>query len=345
MGTHGLKPHGIRPVAAECGDVCGTRVSPAGVAEANQRPQQVGMAKSSSWPHKDSPEAKLLKAAHNGSINDVKRLLYWNRNINVNVIDSIERKTPLIWAAMMGHIDIVRMLLAKGADVNVRDKDGSTALIWASNNGDANTVQALLNAGADVHIKDKGGNTALIWAGYNGNPKTIEALLAAGADVNATDAEGKTALQYIRIKNQVLAAEIENNQREFITTIQRAQPDINTIRTLLSQNPYLAHARDTDRVTALMMAVRIGHVKLVELLLEARADVHAKDKTGLNALMMALSIGHVDLVKLLLKAGADVNATDNGGKNAFQFNHADNENEEINTLLETYRRAGEGTTD
>ena len=179
------------------GDVCGmgrgTRVSPAEGVEANQRPKKVRMAKSSSWLHNDSPEAKLLKAAHNGSINDVERLLYWNRNINVDVTDE-HGTTPLLWASKNGHTLIVRMLLDKRANVHIKDESGNTALKIAARQGYTDIVLMLLTYRADVHATDKYGSTALIWAAQYGHTETVKALLEWGANVHATDKYGSTAL-------------------------------------------------------------------------------------------------------------------------------------------------------
>ena len=65
-------------------------------------------------------------------------------------------------AAGYGHLDVCRLLLDKGADVNLRARRVShTALMLASLNGDLSVVQLLVNAGADTHFRDKDGETAL----------------------------------------------------------------------------------------------------------------------------------------------------------------------------------------
>jgi hypothetical protein len=57
--------------------------------------------------------------------------------------------------------ELVKQLLAKGANINATDEEGRTALIWAAIAGDVPTVKVLLDHGADLTIKDKGGKTAL----------------------------------------------------------------------------------------------------------------------------------------------------------------------------------------
>ncbi len=69
--------------------------------------------------------------------------------------------TALTWAASEGHADIVRRLLAAGADVDAKTNNGATALMWAASEGHAAMVRQLLAAGADVDAKDNYGTTAL----------------------------------------------------------------------------------------------------------------------------------------------------------------------------------------
>jgi ankyrin repeat protein len=62
----------------------------------------------------------------------------------------------------------VQVLLAAGADVEVKDNNGRTSVMYASRNGRKEVVQVLLAAGADVEVKDNDGWTALMWASLRG---------------------------------------------------------------------------------------------------------------------------------------------------------------------------------
>jgi len=100
----------------------------------------------------------------------------------------------------------VEALLAKGADVNAKDKDGMTALVFAAKFGCTEILKTLLSKGADVNAKDKDGVTALLYAAMLGRKysskredysEIAKILLDNGADVNATTIEDEwTALMY-----------------------------------------------------------------------------------------------------------------------------------------------------
>ncbi len=74
-------------------------------------------------------------------------------------------EVPLIIASSTGQTDMIRFLLARGADITAENATGTTALIAAVRYAhQSDVVQMLLDAGADVNHKDKSGNTALHYA-------------------------------------------------------------------------------------------------------------------------------------------------------------------------------------
>lgn len=62
--------------------------------------------------------------------------------------------TALLWAADMGHLQVLELLLHSGADMTLVDDNGLTALLWAADRGHADCVKALLDAGIDVNAAD-----------------------------------------------------------------------------------------------------------------------------------------------------------------------------------------------
>ena len=77
--------------------------------------------------------------------------------------------TPLMEAASVGHVDIVKLLLAHGADVNAQSSSGNTPLMYACAGGHEAVVKALLEGGSNVEDHNENGHTPLMEAASAGH--------------------------------------------------------------------------------------------------------------------------------------------------------------------------------
>jgi len=226
-------------------------------------------------------------------------------------------------AAMRGDRDAVRAALARKADVNASQVDGTTALHWAVERDDVDLAEMLLTAGARVNARTREGVMPLQLAAINGSARMLGRLIKSGADPNAPLTPARdTAL--------MLAARTGK---------------ADAIRLLLEANAD-ANARETwGGTTALMWAVAEGHTDAAKLLIDAGADVNARSyyvaaangrgfegrtpsasrteekveefaSGWLTPLMFAARDGSLALTRMLVAAGADVNAVAGDGKTA-----------------------------
>jgi uncharacterized protein len=103
--------------------------------------------------------------------------------------------TPLHLAAFFGHTGIAEALLAAGADIHARAKNGNgnQPLQAAAAGNHHEIVSLLLIAGADVNAVAAEGFTALHSAAQNGNAAIVRALLDAGAEPALATGDGRTA--------------------------------------------------------------------------------------------------------------------------------------------------------
>ncbi len=132
-----------------------------------------------------------MNAASQRNYKIVKLLL--KKGAGIDMKDQAGR-TTLIVAASSGCYAVVRLLLKKGADVNAADQNGDTALIVAAGGDNKlEIVGLLLEYGANVDATTKGGRTALMVASSACCYEIAELLLEQGATVNAEAKNGETA--------------------------------------------------------------------------------------------------------------------------------------------------------
>lgn len=135
----------------------------------------------------------------------VKTIIEQGFDINTDIIyghDTLplesenRHTTALMYASQWGFIDIVKILIDKGADINIRGLYGNTALTFATQSGFVEIVKILIDNGAELNIKDDGGYTALMYASMDGYIDIAIILIEKGADINIKDGFGNTALKF-----------------------------------------------------------------------------------------------------------------------------------------------------
>ncbi|HEU4686994.1 MAG TPA: ankyrin repeat domain-containing protein [Vicinamibacterales bacterium] len=132
----------------------------------------------------------LFAAIRSGSVPEVERLLTGGASTDGVDADG----TPALMAAtLFGGADLVKLLLDRGADPNRPGVGGTTALMWAVPN--LEKVRLLVARGANVNAQSDTGRTPLlVAAGYPGTVDVLQLMLRSGADLRAQDKGGTTAL-------------------------------------------------------------------------------------------------------------------------------------------------------
>jgi ankyrin repeat protein len=216
-------------------------------------------------------------------------------------------------------LEMIRILIAHGADLEARDQAGGrTALMLAAEEAREDVIRVLLDAGAKVDARDdRDGRTALHWAAHEGRAGAAGLLLAAGADILAEDADGRTPEDLARRgRHEELARELHPRAgdrprpgRSIAKCLREAVEagDAEAIRKLLTSGADV-NTRLTGGKTPLLFAVEQGYVHTAEMLLAAGADPNVRDADDLTPLMAAIEANRTEVLRRLLAAGADPNA-------------------------------------
>ncbi|KAF9766663.1 hypothetical protein IL306_000896, partial [Fusarium sp. DS 682] len=215
---------------------------------------------------------ELVRFVGNGNIEVVKMLLEKGADAGAATKDG---RTLLLLALRNGHVEIAKMLLEKRADATAADEDGLTPLHIASKHGHLEIAKMLLEKGADATAADKYGSTPLYEASQNGHVEIAKMLLKKGADATAADKYGWTPLYEASRKGHVEIAK------------------------MLLEKGADATAADRDGRTPLHEASKHGHLGIAKMLLEKGADSRATDEDGLMSLHEASKHGHLEIVKIL----------------------------------------------
>ncbi len=289
---------------------------------------------------------RFYSAIRDNNLTELKALLSQKASDEKASADTPDNHgiTPLMYAAEIGSVDAMRLLLDGGADVNAQNAFGSTALMWAAS--DAAKVRLLLDRGAQVNTAAKSGRTALIIAAFtNPSAEVVRLLLAKGAKVDVMDRRRVTPLN----------AATFGNDTETVRLLLEAGADIDTPDTFIGLTPLMNAAgnRNVEAVklllakgakvnavskteglpkiqtgtvefggwTPLLMASAFGPPEAVKILLSVGARIDAQDYRGFTPLMLAVGTDRYDprIVNMLLAHGADLRPTNHAGETALDW--------------------------
>lgn len=211
-----------------------------------------------------------------------------NRGIEINVRDR-QGDTSLDYAFKLGDIGLIKLLIKKGAKISKKFQENINANFLAQVLEDKLFLEILLEQGIDINMQDSIGITILMIASEKGDKDLVKYLIKKGADVNIQNNYGDTALIFASEKGHFDVVDI-----------------------LLKENSNVNY-RDCNNLTALMYACIRRRIGVVKLLLEKDVDLNIQDKRGYTALMLAANEEDSEIVRLLLNKGADINITNNSG--------------------------------
>lgn len=246
------------------------------------------------------------------------------RIVKVRTVDKTNDDgfTPLISATIRGHAGAVEILLLADAKINLRTKSDErrTALHFASFRSHHQIVKSLVASGADLDVSDNQGNTPLHLAVVKASPQIVSTLLKAGANREAKNSSGCTPLHVAVIERK------EDIVECLLTHKVKVNAAISPSKSANSTSPISFTASWTDTTswstqssipplqqpTALHLAATNGDTNILSVILSPQYRVNLESRTtdGRTPLHAAVLASQLPAVTLLLDHGANIEAHD-----------------------------------
>jgi ankyrin repeat protein len=286
-------------------------------------------------------DGSIADAAMRGDRANVLSLIKQGADVNLPQGDGV---TALHWAARGDDADLVKALVAAGANAGARTQFGAyTPLHLAAERGSAPIVKALVAAGAAVDARTATGATPLMFAAGAGDTAAIAALVDAGADVNAEETDRlQTPLIFAAAADRLDAVTLlvargaDPNHATRLTDLaalsrngenpdgrnlaikpdpaKRKAPAKVLMAGVERQHMFNEQVAWQGGMTPLLYAVRQGNLGVARALLDAGVPVNQrKGGDGASALLVATVNGQFDLAALLLDRGANPNLVAENG--------------------------------
>lgn len=215
-------------------------------------------------------------------------------DVNVDIDTILYRSTGLpalyVAALISSKSWAMPLLLERGANANIRARNGETPLMKASLHGYIKSMKLLIDHGADVNASNHHDQTPLELATLTHHTEAADVLLDHGAFV---------------LDPSVLLQAVQGCSIALVKRLLEKGADPNRIGSCLSQS----QRRLTKGRTALMEAAEVGGLEKIQLLLKygAAKTINVQDEGHTTALQEAVDYQRLEIAQLLLENGADCN--------------------------------------
>ena len=254
----------------------------------------------------------FISAIRSGHESNFKELL---EQMDIDQCDPILNNSPLHFAVFYNRVLFVKLLISKGAKLDIINQHGATPLSSAIEKGHTLIAKVLINAGADISIVDKQGFSILHKAVLTGNTEILKFI------VNNMDS-----------KFSIDCTSFEQK----LTPLHQAayHGKLSTVKILLAAGANV-NSKSSTNTTPLHMASVKNHKKVIEYLIKNNANVDSQDNHKRTPLHYAAIYGHLDAATSLIEGNAKHDIKDYQDQTALSISIRDGFTE-FSTLLQTF---------
>ncbi|XP_064633332.1 uncharacterized protein LOC135491409 [Lineus longissimus] len=235
----------------------------------------------------DGEVTPLHRAASLNMLDMVKLLVELGADVNVRTVKGC-KWAPLRHAVAGNHVQMVKLLVDLGADMNQRDLIDINAICAAASDGKWEVVECLASLGADLDASSLG-LPPISFAVNLGMADAARTLVKYGAKLNRTDLQWSLLIRTVTNHDEATLAVLLDGGME---------PDLGRY----------------EGMSPLFYSATLGNGSATNMLIKAGACVNFTNPQGMTPLHGSCTYGHTDVARLLLLAGSDINKTDDKGR-------------------------------
>ena len=256
-------------------------------------------------------ESGLLETCKKGN-NEAAQFLV-DLGVDINHKNN-EGKTPLMIASSSGQKEVVQTLLeTETVNVNQQDNEGQTALMFSTASNHTDISKELLDAETNPNLKDNEGNTALHIACSNEFTDETKLLLSYNANLFIKNNEKHTAIDVLVNKSKTASVEdlvlnipSPEVKTSFNMACRQGKPCV--ITAMITK--LVEHHLSKQEIIEYYFGLARGDSEFVK---GSKLDPSAIELSGITPLMIASSCGHIKIVDHLIEVKAEVNQCDSDG--------------------------------
>ncbi|XP_046326546.2 ankyrin repeat domain-containing protein 50-like [Haliotis rufescens] len=270
-------------------------------------------------------DGNIFSLACKGSETEIVKLVLSHLSVDINV-RGCDGRTPVMQAVCKGQLEMVKLLVSKGADMTLVDNFGDNILNLACDEGHTEILQYVLSQDMQaINNRGRYGRTPVVWAAFEGHRDILELLVKKGVDLSLVSEHRNNILHlaccggHVDIVKYVLSQNVvDANSRGHggmtpaMFTAEEGHKEIYMV--LVKKGVDLSSISDEGN-TILHAACLGGNVEILRHILSGQMYVNCKRRDGMTPVMCAAVKGHKQAFWILVSAGADLSLASRDGDN------------------------------
>jgi ankyrin repeat protein len=227
-----------------------------------------------------------VTALHLSIITNNESIIHFllNMGANISQMDNNDY-APIHYAALHNLTNIIELLLHRGEKIDQRGISAVTPLHIASKYGNLDSINYLLVKGSGMNLFDQYGKTPLHYAAEHNKSEAFFLLLSKGANFYSIDNNGMNVIHFAATSGATLLID----------------------SLLYYDDTNMINATNLNMESPLHIAIKFGHIDLVQLLLFNNANIEQVDSNGMTPICTAIIFDNLDIINLLIQNGANIN--------------------------------------